>query len=848
MKKFLLLIVFFGIHGLLFSQNRSVVKQATAVRIENTIRIDGELDEAEWQNAPVAKDFVNYNPSPGSPSSQKCEVRILYDDKAIYFGAFLYDTSPDSILRQLSQRDDIGISDWFAVILDTYRDGLNGVGYVVTSAGVQYDTKYSALGGINSGGFSVLGGDRNWDAVWQSKTTFRDNGWVAEIKIPYSAIRFPKAENQLWNINFARMIRREREESFWNEVKPEITGLLNQSGQLAGISNIKSPVRLSATPFIVTYLENYHDKTSDPKSTWGSTFNAGIDLKYGINDAFTLDMTLIPDFGQARSDNQILNLSPYEVRFDENRQFFTEGTELFNKGDIFYSRRIGGLPLKHFEAYSHVVDSMEEVTENPLVSQLYNATKISGRTNSGLGIGLFNAVSQRTFATIKNKENGSTREFETIPLTNYNVFVLDQNLKNNSFVTLINTNVWRSGHVYDANVTGTQFSLRNKENSYAIEGGGAVSQKYFSGTDTASETDSVGLGYKYDLNFSKTSGNFQYSLYYYVISRHFDPNDLGFLFRPNVNGYVSNFGYNIFKPFGNFIRFGTNVSVEYTQLQAPNEFSDFAINWSTFLVTKNFLGFGLNGRFEPFVTYDFYDPRSADFSRFYSFPTNASVGGFISTDYRKTVAYDADIFFRDFETKGRHSFSMNFSPRIRASDKLFILFNLNFTNLSDDVGFVPINENAEGYDLVKGDEITYSVRDQLIFDNQIWIDYIFTNNMSLNFRARHYLTRLDYNSFHLLGKDGLLYDTPYTGIDAGGVALHNGSFNIFNIDLIYRWRFAPGSDLYFIWKNFIVDDSPHFQKSYFENARDLLDAPQLNSFSIKLIYFLDYLDVVKPRG
>src|SRR5690606_5972437 len=185
-------------------QNRSVVKQATAVRIENTIRIDGELDEAEWQNAPVAKDFVNYNPSPGSPSSQKCEVRILYDDKAIYFGAFLYDTSPDSILRQLSQRDDIGISDWFAVILDTYRDGLNGVGYVVTSAGVQYDTKYSALGGINSGGFSVLGGDRNWDAVWQSKTTFRDNGWVAEIKIPYSAIRFPKAENQLWNINFAR--------------------------------------------------------------------------------------------------------------------------------------------------------------------------------------------------------------------------------------------------------------------------------------------------------------------------------------------------------------------------------------------------------------------------------------------------------------------------------------------------------------------------------------------------------------------------------------------------------------------------------------------------------------------
>lgn len=152
-----------------------------------------------------------------------------------------------------------------------------------------------------------------------------------------------------------------------------------------------------------------------------------MDVKYGISDAFTLDMTLIPDFGQAQSDNKVLNLSPFEVQFNENRQFFTEGTELFNKGGLFYSRRIGGTPLNYGKAYNNLQDG-EEVVENPLAPQLYNATKISGRTAKGLGIGFFNATSGRTVATIRNSE-GIERQVETDPLTNFNVLVFDQNLK-----------------------------------------------------------------------------------------------------------------------------------------------------------------------------------------------------------------------------------------------------------------------------------------------------------------------------------------------------------------------------------------------------------------------------------
>ena len=188
---------------------------------------------------------------------------------------------------------------------------------------------------------------------------------------------------------------------FWSEIDPQENGFLNQSGYLKGVKDVVSPIRLQATPFIAVYGEHYKDKNADQVNSYGHSFNGGMDIKYGINDAFTLDMTLIPDFGEAQSDNQVLNLSPFEVRFDENRQFFTEGTELFNKGNLFYSRRIGGRPINASKAYANLDDG-ETVINNPISTQLINASKVSGRTKGGLGLGVFNAVSARTFATIEN--------------------------------------------------------------------------------------------------------------------------------------------------------------------------------------------------------------------------------------------------------------------------------------------------------------------------------------------------------------------------------------------------------------------------------------------------------------
>ncbi|MFQ5448343.1 MAG: DUF5916 domain-containing protein, partial [Saprospiraceae bacterium] len=703
-------------------------KYFEASRYHQNVKIDGVLDEAGWQSADVAGDFVQNEPQPGTQPTFATEVKVLYDNSALYIGALLHDSRPDSILKEMSERDQLGNTDWFAVVIDAYRDGNNGVGFIVTPAGIQFDTKFSAnSGGMGSFGGLVYSGQRSWDAVWDSEARITSEGWVVEMKIPYSAIRFPNTGEQVWHINFARQIRRLRETSYWNEVNPDISGYLNQSGEIGGISDIKSPVRLSATPFFSVYAENYYDKNGHPKSSWGRSFNGGIDVKYGINDAFTLDMTLIPDFGQVRSDNEVLNLSPFEVRYDENRQFFTEGTELFNKGRLFYSRRVGGRPL-HFYGASAGLGENEEVVSNPAESQLINATKISGRTNKGLGIGFFNAVSAETKATIHNVETGTDRQVTTNPLTNYNILVLDQNLKNNSYLSLINTSVLRRGDDYDANVTGSVFSFRNKPQSYAVNGKVIVSQKYFA--------DTTALGHTFFTNIDKTSGKFRWNLGYSQESAGYDINDLGFLRSPNDKVWTGGLEYNKNQPFGPFNEAHVNVEAEYRRLYSPDAFSDFGVDMDGWAQTRKIFTFGFFSRFEPVETFDYFEPRTADFSRYYRYPTNFNIGGWVSTDFRKKFALSGNFSYRDFSEEGRKSYSFRVSPRLRANDRLSFSLRMRSTIAPNDVGYVTTQNDGS---------IIFGIRDNVTVENVFNANYIFTNRMSLSFRLRHYWSKAEYH-------------------------------------------------------------------------------------------------------
>lgn len=803
------------------------VRTMTATRIEGQLSVDGILDEEEWNLAEVATDFTQTDPVYQNKPSQKTEVKVIYNDRGIYVGAIMYDTEPNKILRELSPRDDRGNTDWFGVSFDTYQDGQNGFEFIVTASGVQNDQKFS----LNEEG-------GNWDGIWESEVKFTKDGWVAEMFIPYLSLRFPNKDIQEWNINFGREIRRFRELVYWNPVNPAIEGFINQAGRLEGIKNIKSPIRLSLTPFVTGYLNTVTNPGTDLGTSTSTAYTGGMDLKYGINDAFTLDMTLVPDFGQVLSDNQVLNLSPFEVFFQENRQFFTEGIELFDKSTLFYTRRVGGRPHNFSNANSQLGDN-EFIESNPGIVQLYNATKISGRTSSGTGLGFFNAVAGEEYATIKNANTSETRRVKTNPLTNYNVLVADQNLANNSVVSLMNTNVTRIGEDYDANSTGAFFNFKDKGQIYSVSGQFISSNKFYE--------DETQSGHSYSLALAKIGGNWKGFIDYLVESDDFDTNDLGFLFSANERSLYTNLSYTQYKPKNQKIqRWEVGVSPFYSRLYKPNVFTDFAINFNSFILWKSRNAIGVSARIEPIETFDYFEPRTIDFSKYYTFPTNWFIGSFFSSDYRKVLAIDINWLYRKFNETGRQYYEIGIDPRIRINDKLSFFTSTFFSKSNNETGFVnaaSIEDPIEGF--TAGD-VMIGTRNRKILQNSIRGQFIFNNKMSLSLRIRHYWDQVSYEKFGRLQDDGYLENLNFDGIQEG-VPVFNTNVNFFNIDMNYIWRFAKGSDIIFNWKQSISNVDKDFASNYFNNFSRLFDAQQFNSVSLKIVYFLDYDSVVKKR-
>lgn len=804
MKKSILLLFFLLICLLSFGQ-----KKIEALRTTENIKIDGFLNEAAWSAAPASDGFIQTSPDPGKPSRQKSKIRILYDDKALYVGAILYDTAPDSILTELTLRDNSENDDWFGVFLNPYDDGLAGTGFSVTAAGVQMD-----------GRFTPDDEDMSYDLVWASEVQLHDSGWTVEMRIPYSAIRFPKSKKQRWAINFIREIRRYREESWWNEVTPDGPGVLTQMGYLTGIENIEPPVRLSFTPYISSYVDVINNPT-DGSIQSKERINGGMDLKYGINDAFTLDMTLIPDFGQVEFDEQVLNLSPFEVRFDERRQFFTEGVQLFNRGDIFYSRRIGGKPFYHDEIASQLKEN-ETLTGNPRRSQLINATKISGRNSKKLGVGFFNAVENRMYATAVD-DQGHSRQILSNPLSNYNILVLDQALKNNSYVAFINTNVWREGAAPEANVSAGEFELRNKTNTYSGRGGVNISQHYYPGNTE--------LGLQYQGSIRKISGNFQFNFSYFVMDDNYDQSDLGFQLNNNTREANLSLSYNIYEPKGSAIRHLNNLNISYNRLYNPNALVSWDLSVFHLTTFQNFLTVGSNLYINPGGYNDYFDPRKEGY--FYHRPANAGIFAFFSPDYRKKFVVDIEGGSNFTEEKGRWSFFANIAPRFRFSNQFFSTFKWSQSRAYHDVGYATFHE----------DKVIFGQRNQLTLTQSLIGSYIFNNKMGMRLKLRHYWSKVKYFEFYELLQNGQLAPTDYRGLDDNGNAIHNTNFNALTLDLGYSWRFAPGSDLSLVWKVSLFQSGNELPADYFQNWKLLSQNPSFNSLSLKVIYYIDYLSI-----
>ena len=787
-----------------FSQSRSIA----ANKINESVKLDGNPDDAAWQSISPVSGFVTSTPVFGKKAAET-EVRITYDNSAVYVLAYMHD-DPKNIKRQLTARDDIDGKDVdvFAIGIDTYNDKQNAFSFKVSAAGVQEDEKISTIE------------DNTWNAVWESKVAMKKDGWIAEMKIPFSAIRFSKKDLQTWGIQFSRFRRINNELSTWSPDDPKIGGTMNKWGQWTGLQNILPPVRLSFLPYISGGVRV--SPVGDKKVT-EFLKSGGMDVKYGINESFTLDATLIPDFAQVQSDNIVLNLSPFDIKFEDFRPFFTEGTELFNKAGIFYSRRIGDAPAGSYNVLNLAASNPEyEIIKNPGITRLINGTKFSGRTKGNLGIGIFNALTSSMNAEVLDKDGDSSIHFETEPLTNYNIIVLDQALKHRSSVTFTNTNVLRNKNSRNANVSAVDLSLFDKKNRHYLFVDGIYSTIW----GNTGNYD----GYKADVRYQKVSGKLQYLFNVGAMSDTYDPNDLGFLQNNNQFSYTGNISYVVYKPTKHFLNQRYTVGATNQYLYKPFKWQNFVINSTAFFLMKDFSNILATFQVSPFWSNDFFELRTP--GRVLKRPAQYFLNITGNTDSRKKlfINYSAESGITSLPDPAYYGFTLG------ATYKFNERFQMNAEGHLDNDGanygyayslMTTAVEPILGQRTVKTD---YSILGAAFNINPL---------MNLTVRLRHYWSNVVYHHFYDVKPDGYWNERAFS-------PGHDFNFNTFNIDMFYTWDFLPGSRITLSWKNALgaevyLNQSEY--QTYFKNLNQMFASPHSNEVSLKVVYYIDYLNL-----
>jgi hypothetical protein len=776
-------------------------KSIEAIRIDNPPKIDGVLDDTVWKSLPVAQDFFMYEPgNEGTiPDGFNTDVKIAYDDRAIYVAAYLYDPNPKKIFSQFSQRDEVFVqADHFSIALNTYNDGINETHFFVTSSGSIGDARKSR----NNFDFSH-------NVVFESRISKDEKGWYAEFKIPYNALRFPEVEEQDWAVNFYRKVTSLNQKHTWNRIDKSIGNESQYSGHLTGIKNINPPVRLTLFPFVQGVVSNFDGETE-------TDFSAGMDIKYGLTDSFTLDATLIPDFGQTAFDEVELNLGPFEQTFDENRPFFTEGIDLFNKGRIFFSRRVGGAP-------SGDVGDLginEDVTVSPDRVNVLNAVKVSGRTKSELGIGFFNAITEKTYAQIKDTISGENREVLVEPLANYNIFVMDQQFNGNSSISLINTNVTREGYFRDANVSAFVFDVADRGNRFRSSGRAIMSN--------VSDIEGNKTGFQSELDVFRIKGKFRYRIGHDFSNRTYDANDLGISFTNNFNNFVAGVSYQIFEPTKVLNTYRIGFTARHKRLYKPSVQTGNNFNFDSFFVTVKRFAFGANASYNS-KNDDYFEPRVD--GKYVTFNENLGGSTWLSTDFRKKLAIDLRIGYRNWFDDPQESIFVDIEPRFRFSDRFSVILSTDISLRNNNFGYV------EDID----ETVYFGQRDITNIESAISASFNFDPYKAIDLRFRNFWSTVDYgdNVFTVLNDDGTRSPVDYDISENDP----NQNFNIWNLDLSFRWRFAPGSEATLLYRNQIFNSDNEATLSYGESMKNLFSQPQQNTVSLRVTYFIDYNNV-----
>ncbi len=853
--------------------------QINAHRIETgIITIDGRLDEEAWNMADVATGFTQTSPNPGEAATEKTEVWVLYDDSAIYIGAKMYDSSPDSIAATLFRKDGSGYSDWIGVGVDSYNDRRTAFVFSVSPRGVRSDMMI-----FNDDQF-----DQSWDAVWEAAANIVDEGWIAEMRIPLSQLRYNGEETtgeRSWGINFLREIARKGEESFWSPIPPESSGYVSRSGRLENIRNLPESRRLEFLPYASGQLDRAPGNPSNPfyqEYEFGS--NIGADVKYGIGSNLTLTATINPDFGQVEVDPAVVNLTAFESFFPERRPFFLEGSEIFNFGfssnidlgevpRMLHTRRIGRTPQGR-------VPGNADFTDIPSQTPIAGAVKLSGKTSGGWSVGLLNALTLEQNAQFT--QGGETIESIPIePLSNYTVGRMQRDFRGGQTVTGImlnslhrdiNTPSLRERLTDQAYSGGVDFEQSWSDRKYQINGhftGSYISgepdvieriqrssARYFQRPDAGhldlnpNRTELQGT-YS-DLMFTSETRNWVTQFRGYQISPGFEVNDMGFQSaadRRHLSGMVVRLQQS---PVGIFRNFNFWIASAGIWNTAGDPLSNLS-GTGAFFNFKNFwtLNYNVLGGVRTL------NDRHTRGGPLAGRPAEISFNMNINSDPRKDLRVSPGFFHRRTELDEYLTniwLSVRYRPHQAATITIQPNLSRNF-NATQYIRTVAEPQMSETY----GNRYVFADLEQTTVSASIRVDWTFTPNLSLQVYAQPFVSAGEFDRFKELSRARSLnynvygedtgsvnyveesdeYQVDPDGEGSGEFSIENPDFNIRSLrgNAVVRWEFRPGSTLFLVWQQM---RSSREENGVFDAGNDfgeLIRSPASHTFLVKFSYW-----------
>ena len=846
-----------------------------AGRAAARIVLDGRLDDEAWVLAAPSGPFLQKDPDEGKPASERTEVRVAYDEDALYVAARMFDSDPKGVVRRLSRRDDEPDADRFVLYLDPRHDHHNGFEFWVSAAGVQRDAVI----------YNDSWDDFSWDGVWEAAVAADDQGWTAEVKIPFSQLRFTEGGEQVWGVNAARYIHRKAEEDWLELVPKKESGLASRMAHLEGLQGLNPRRALSLLPYVVARSEfvapaGSGDPFNDGSRALGSM---GLDLKYGVTSSLTLDATVNPDFGQVEVDPAVVNLSDYETFFEEKRPFFIEGSPIINnfgrngcnnfwgfnrsEPDIFYSRRIGRAPQ---------VPAEGTYVSVPAATTILGAAKLTGRVNGGWTVAGLEAVTGDETARLAEGPLRSTQVVE--PLTNYLVGRVQHDgervglgllgtsvlrrLDGGTMNDLLAQKAWVGGvdgYVFldkkkDWAVTARLAGSRVEGTRSAMERAQRASQRYYQRPDAPQvELDPLATsltGWTGGVNVNRQSGTVRLNSALWATSPGFESNDLGFMSRSD--------------------RWGGHAVVDYRKTD-PDRYTRsrwFALaKWYSLNFANERQGDGLHSFFElQFRNYWWLGGNA--WKRWQSLDDRLTRGGpsvispagwggelWSRTDTRKRLVFRLDgTYFENTAGTTEHMFSA--TVEMKPASSVFVSFGPSIYELRSAASWVtavddPLATATYGRRYVFGElhqtETAMTTR----------VNWILSPRMSLQVYAQPLISVGDYENLKELAQGRTYNFNPYgTGgstITGGGraytvdpdgsgpapaFAFGNPNFNFksLRVNAIYRWEWRPGSTLYVAWTQQRQDlgDPGDFQLG--RDASRLFQAPGDDVFLVKVSY------------